>query len=120
MVGENHRRESGVFHRWKDNDLKRKAKWQHRRCCALCPFRLTCQRFGMVWDDENAVDMMTKHFPVLYCLLCHFCNIFSLGTFGVSLLGPNPGRAAPLGGGTTVGLRKERWHSENSCSASAL
>ena len=26
MVGENHRRESGVFHRWKDNDMKRKAK----------------------------------------------------------------------------------------------
>ena len=27
MVGENHRRESGVFRRWKDNDKKRKAKW---------------------------------------------------------------------------------------------
>ena len=30
MVGENHQRESGVFRRWKDSDLKTKAKWQHR------------------------------------------------------------------------------------------
>ena len=31
MVGENHRRDSSVFCKWKDNDLKRKEKWQHRR-----------------------------------------------------------------------------------------
>ena len=31
MVGENHQRDSVVFRRWKDKDLKRKAKWQHSR-----------------------------------------------------------------------------------------
>ena len=31
MVGENQQRDPGVFHRWKEKGLKRKAKWQHSR-----------------------------------------------------------------------------------------
>ena len=39
-------------------------------------------------------------FPVYYCLLCLFCNLF-IGVFGRLPLWSNPGRAAPLGEGTT-------------------
>ena len=33
------------------------------RCCALCPFGLTCQLFGMVWDAGDLVAMEKLHFP---------------------------------------------------------
>ena len=42
----------------------------------------------MVWDGENGVGLNKSLFPVYYHLLCHFVVIFSLGTLGVSLLGP--------------------------------
>ena len=32
-------------------------------CCVLCPFGLTCQRFGMVWDAGDLVRMDKLHFP---------------------------------------------------------
>ena len=37
-------------------------------CCALCPFGLTCQRFGMVWDGENGVGLNKSFF--LYIIIC--------------------------------------------------
>ena len=27
-------------------------------CCALCPFRLTYQRFGIVWEARDLVGLM--------------------------------------------------------------
>ena len=65
-------------------------------CYALCPFGLSCQRFGMVWDAGNDVGLNKLHFPVYYCFLCPF----SLGHLGVSVCGLVLGRAVPLGGGT--------------------
>ena len=56
-------------------------------CCALCPFGLTYQRFGMVWDAKDLVGWNKLHFLVYYCLLFLFCNLF-IGEFGVSHYGP--------------------------------
>ena len=53
-------------------------------CCALCPFGLTCQRFGMVWDGENAVGLNKLLFLYINVCFVHFVIIFSLGTLGVS------------------------------------
>ena len=55
----------------------------------------------MVWDVGNVGGLMNLHFPVIYVRSAAFVIIFSLWVVGVSLLGPDPGRAAPLGGGTT-------------------
>ena len=51
--------------------------------CALCPFGLTCQRFGTVWDAGNDVGMMNYIF--LYIIICSpYFVIFSLGNFGLT------------------------------------
>ena len=38
--------------------------FQYPRCCALCPFGLTCQRFDMVWDARDLVGLNKLHFLV--------------------------------------------------------
>ena len=50
-------------------------------CCALCPFGLTCQWFGMVWDAGNDVGLNKLLF--LYIIVCfaHFCNHFIWGVW---------------------------------------
>ena len=49
------------------------------QCCALCPFGLTCKRFGMVWDARNVVGLMNDIF--LYNIVCSVnFIIFSLGS----------------------------------------
>ena len=58
------------------------------RCCALCPFGLTCPWFGMVWDAGNDVGLNKLLFPVYDCLLCPFLQSFHLGCLGVSHFGP--------------------------------
>ena len=56
-------------------------------CCALCPFGLTYQRFGMVWDTRNDVGMMNYIF--LYINVCSaYFVVLSLGCLGVSHFGP--------------------------------
>ena len=56
----------------------------------------------MVWDDENAVGLMTKHFSCIRLFaLSNFVTSF-IGDLDVSHFGPNPGRVAPLGGDTTL------------------
>ena len=57
-------------------------------CRALCPFGLTCQRFGMVWDGENEVGLNKLLFLYNMFALSNSVIIFSLGTLGVSLFGP--------------------------------
>ena len=38
--------------------------YEEEYCCALCPFGLTCQRFGMIWEAENEVGLSKSHFRV--------------------------------------------------------
>ena len=42
------------------------------RCCALCHFGLTCQRFGMVWDIWDLVGMDKLHFPYILLFALEF------------------------------------------------
>ena len=84
-------------------------------CCALYPFGLTCQWWGMVWDSENVVGLNKLLFlPINVCSI-QFCNHLFLGTLGVSHFGPVLGRAAQYGGGATPWVeyqheeRAHRW-----------
>ena len=53
----------------------------------------------MVLDVGNIVGLMNLDFLVLYVCYADFVVLFSLWVVDLSLLGPDPGRAAPLGGG---------------------
>ena len=45
-------------------------------CCALCPFGSTCQRFGVIWDGGDLVEL-TNYISSVYMLtFCEFCNLF--------------------------------------------
>ena len=75
----------------------------YNSCCALCPFKSTFQRFDMVQDAWNLVEL-TNYIPFVYMLAFYeFCNIFHW-EFHVSICGPIFGRSTPLGGGTTIVL----------------
>ena len=80
-------------------------QWQ---CCALRPFGLICQWFGMVWDARNVVGWMNYIFLYILNALPNFCNLF-IGEFGVSHCGRGLERAAPYGKGTIGnGIATER------------
>ena len=40
------------------------------RCCGFCPFGLTCQRFGMIWDAGNNVGLINYIFLYIIASLC--------------------------------------------------
>ena len=48
--------------------MKRVGRWEILEsivdCCALCPFGLTCQQFGMVWDAGDMVGWANDIFLV--------------------------------------------------------